>query len=594
MLYFFPDSLDMISPGFDLQSESWPEERRRYHDDLFAHEVFPSPPYDGLLVSRAQVDDPTGRYTRELSALMRRDGARALFRLDRQPATTRLQTMGDCGAFAHRESATSAYGVEDTVDFYDACRFDLAISPDVVIRDYLPDLDHDLFGRDAVPEPLRDRLDLTLSLAKAFLETVRRERCRFTPLGVAQGWSPDSYAQAVGALQTMGYRYVALGGMVPMRTADILSVLARVQRIRRPETRLHLLGVARLEAVRRFRDLGVASFDSTKPLKMALSEDREHYLSPGDGRSFAAFKLPQFGGTIESVVPEAALVGESGELIDVEAARRHFELVARLAVDAWSRWPDAAAIALGALGCLDRLRGADPETLRPHYEATLEARPWETCGCAVCAAPLGHHVFLFRGQERHKRRAFHNLAAWYELLHRTLDGAPPPSLVCHAAAGAIRPPPPIVTPLPTDQEEEEDENIRYTDDLDYDREAPWWTRPTTYMRAASGVGWLLNEVHVSGDRCAVLRTHLLRDVAATWRPRWEYSFGETVRQPRLLEILERAWSDTGAAVADEEGVPEGSAIRRPLTAGWSVSFTGKRPRSPSAGRCRPSISRRPW
>lgn len=557
MLYFFPDSLDMISPGFDLEAESWPEGRRRYHDDLFAHEIFPTPPYDGVLVSRAQVDDPAGRYTKELRELIKRDGARSLFRLDRTPATRRLQTMGDCGAFAHQDSPRAAYGVEDTVAFYDACQFDLGISPDVVIRDYLPDLDQDLFGWDAVPAPLRDRRELTLSLAEAFFQSVRRERCRFTPLGVAQGWSPGSYAKSVAALQAVGFRYIALGGMVPMQTAHILSVLARVHPVRRPETRLHLLGLARLEAVRRFRDLGVASFDSTKPLRMATWEDKEHYLSP-EGGTFTAIKIPQFGGSSESVVPEAALVGAGTEPIDLDAARRHFEMVARLAVDAWSRWPGAAAIALGAVGCLDRLRGGDPETLRPHYEATLEARPWEACGCAVCAAPGGHEVFLFRGQERHKRRAFHNLAAWNELFQRTLDGAPPPSLACRAAPGSIRPSPPIVTPVPSEGQEEEEEDIRYTDDLDYDREAPWWTRPTTYVRAASGVGWLLAEVRVSGDRCAVLRTHLLCDGAPAWRCGWEYSFGETVRQPRLLELLESAWSDTAGAAADEEEVPEGS------------------------------------
>src|SRR5207245_2562752 len=105
-----------------------------------------------------------------------------------------------------------------------------------------------------------------------FLARHRSAGLRFIPLGVAQGWSPRSYATAVQALQAMGYRYVALGGMVPLKTREILECLKATEEVRRSETQLHLLGVTRLDQIERFRRFGVVSFDSTSPLRQAFKD----------------------------------------------------------------------------------------------------------------------------------------------------------------------------------------------------------------------------------------------------------------------------------------------------------------------------------
>ncbi len=47
------------------------------------------------------------------------------------------------------------------------------------------------------------------------------------------------------------------------------------------------------------------------------------------------------------------------------------------------------------------------------------AKPWENCPCDICRA-LGHHVMLFRGAERNRRRGFHNLFVFYNKLQRRL------------------------------------------------------------------------------------------------------------------------------------------------------------------------------
>jgi len=87
-------------------------------------------------------------------------------------------------------------------------------SVDHVILAYKPQLDMALPGQDFVPAEYSNRQKITLELASRFLEQHARHACSFIPVGVAQGWSPKSYASAVASLQSMGYGHIALGGMV--------------------------------------------------------------------------------------------------------------------------------------------------------------------------------------------------------------------------------------------------------------------------------------------------------------------------------------------------------------------------------------------
>lgn len=63
------------------------------------------------------------------------------------------------------------------------------------------------------------------------------------------------------------------------------------------------------------------------------------------------------------------------------------------------------------------------EDLRDGYETLLTDRPWEECGCTVCNN-LGVDVAIFRGNNRNRRRGFHNTNRFYqqfrEILPKTL------------------------------------------------------------------------------------------------------------------------------------------------------------------------------
>ena len=144
------------------------------------------------------------------------------------------------------------------------------MSVDHVILGYDPRSDAGLLGTDGVPEDWTKRQEITLTLAAEFLRKVRAGRYGFEPVGAAQGWGPRSYAHCVSALQKMGYRRIALGGMVALKSAEVLEVLAGVAVARRPETELHLLGLNRMDHAAAFRRYGVTSIDSTSPLTQAF------------------------------------------------------------------------------------------------------------------------------------------------------------------------------------------------------------------------------------------------------------------------------------------------------------------------------------
>lgn len=410
MRYFLPDSQDLVDPSFDFARERRSLTRLRQRDDLYAHEVFSQPAFDGILVSKGIVDgfDSTGsRYTLAQKHRLYRAGVRDFFRLTEEKR--HVTVMGDCGAFTYVAEKTPPYSVDDVIGFYLECGFDHGISVDHVILDFDRTLDDD---PKQVPAEVRARQRVTLELARDFLKRCRDDRLPFEPLGVAQGWSPKSYALATTELQKMGYRYIAVGGMVPLKTPDILASLAAIDDVRRPDVRLHLLGVTRTENLREFARMGVESFDSTSPLRQAFKDDRDNYYTPK--RTFTAIRIPQVEGN-----PRLQKLISSGKLPQGRA--RELE---KAALSAMQRF-DAGDLSVEAT--LDALRRYDEFCAVKHdhteaYREVLTERPWKSCTCEICVA-LGHHVIIFRGAERNRRRGFHNVWIFYRRLQEQIAAA---------------------------------------------------------------------------------------------------------------------------------------------------------------------------
>jgi hypothetical protein len=272
--------------------------------------------------------------------------------------------------------------------------------------------DHVVFGYDptaterTVNVEWAERRLLTLRLAERFLALLPSERT-FEAIGAAQGWSPGSYASSVAALQDMGYRRIALGGMVPLKTPQILACLQAIDAVRKPGVELHLLGITRTDSMANFGAHGVTSFDSTSAFRQAFMDDRNNYHTVDD--RYVALRVPQVDGN--PALKRAILAGQVSQREALAAERNTLRTLR-----SFEGSPKQVKACLDALGEYETICRAKKSYLEG-YERTLRAVPWRSCRCALCRRH-GIEIAIFRGTERNKRRGFHNVSVLAEKMAR--------------------------------------------------------------------------------------------------------------------------------------------------------------------------------
>ena len=391
MKFYFPDSQDMVSPTYDFINDEYAVHRVRQRDDLYAHEVVKPAPYDGILVSKAIVDGSvsgSGKYTTAQRERLHRLGVNRFFRLP-----DGVDSLGDCGAFNYVNEELPPYTVGEVLDFYEDCSFDAGVSVDHVVLAF----DSNVSDADT-PQDWKTRREISLRYAEDFLMEARARNSPVIPYGAAQGWSPASYSESVERLQAMGYRHIAIGGMVPLRTKDILSSLRAIDEVRDPSVHLHLLGITRVESMEEFSRLGVRSFDSTSPFRQAFMDDRRNYHTLDD--AYVAIRVPQVDGN-------AAL---KRLILSGAVSSRDANTLERACMEGLRAYDRGKTKLRMVLGLLEEYEGIvkPRRSYLADYERTLSARPWKFCGCSLCSA-CGIDVAIFRGTERNKRRGFHNI-----------------------------------------------------------------------------------------------------------------------------------------------------------------------------------------
>lgn len=367
--YLIPDWDDRVDPAFDFITEVSPN--TGWEREVYAHELFSYPPYDGILVSK--VVEEKSRQRRER---LRRFGVHKALRV-----SSDFPVLGDCGAFGYIDEKVPPYSIQEVCDYYTTCGFTLGVSVDHLI----PTADH----------PDRDlRYRITLENAHAFIEEHRRRKLPWIPVGAVQGWDPESYAQAALATARMGYRLLALGGLVRASTAEILAILNAVSPILPQGVYLHLFGIAREALLPYLRDFKVASIDSASALRQAwLSPDQNYHTLQ---KAYCAVRVPQSG--------------KRGRSADTAA----LEQLLLQQLHTYNDDPRSLEPVIESLYAYTRFTTPDfPPARLQKMLKTLEDRPWEHCSCAICRT-AGIDVVIFRGNNRNRRRGFHNTWVLYQ------------------------------------------------------------------------------------------------------------------------------------------------------------------------------------
>jgi len=427
--YFIPDWDDLVDPRYDFENEQYsnstgPDDRGSggWENEVFAHQLYDTPSYDGILVSREvlQKSKKKKEFLEDLA-----DGGGGIHRYLRVPED--FPVMGDCGAFGYVDQEEPPYSVDDVLDYYTRHGFNYGIS-----------VDHLVFGADD-QEGQKYRYDLTLENAREFYNKHQAQGRDWVPMAAVQGWDIESYVRAARECVTMGYDYLAVGGLVKSTTVEITTVLEAIRSAVGDDVRIHALGVARFASLRDFLRIGITSVDSATYLRRAWTSRKDNFWTR-DQRVFSAIRVPGPKRALRSVARKQAkekaekrgMSSEEKKTYIEEAIEEHLnerlDRAKEMEQECFDQLRTYGARAENAPSVDDLVKQLDRyqeyvgrDCLREHYEATLRARPWERCDCAICERS-GIEVAIFRGNNRNRRRGFHNTRVFYDLLGRVLEG----------------------------------------------------------------------------------------------------------------------------------------------------------------------------
>ena len=368
--FIIPDWDDVVDPKFDFVSERGSEGYRRDRFtygarlwELVGHVV------DGVLVSISTLSES------KLAQIKRAGGVRGFMRLP-----DGMQIIGDCGAWQYRDRELPPYTVQEVLEYYRVLGVDFGVT-----LDHIP-----FFG-----DPER-RIGFTRRAAKEMFDLWRRGGYGFELLGSIQGVSIEDYVESLRELHGYGFRSFAVGGLAKRDTEFVkrlVEVLTAEVRSLGDIKKVHFLGVTRLGVLPLLSKLSdyiaEVSFDSSSVLRLAWTREHGNYLT-ANGKAYTAIRVVDKGPEVEKA---ARLLLK--KLREYDGGVVSFD-------DVW-----------GAVRDYVKLVGH--ERYLPYYVATLRDMPWKRCDCAVCRS-AGVDVVIFRGNNRNRRRGFHNVYVFSKLL----------------------------------------------------------------------------------------------------------------------------------------------------------------------------------
>lgn len=403
--YFLPDWDDILDDKFDFATDKFsgksPSERGDKHCSILMR---PERMHDGILVSLAQ-------HVMSKGPLRRFDGCEeqslAPKNLRDQFGLEQNQSLfGDCGAFSYVNEVEPSITVEQAVALYDLHGFDFGASVDhipvaKVIRNGL--------AVELTRGEQLARVRKTKKNAELFIDAANKRKVSFRPVGTIQALEPQGYAKTVKFYYELGYRYIAIGGLVPQTDESIQKIVTAVMKAvsNLPERPwIHLFGVFRPKLQELFRNLKVDSFDSATYFRKAWLRSDQNYLAT-NGSWYAAIRVPM------TKDPRTRKRLESSK-VDIQRLAIQEVTVMNLLMR-YDKGEVSRQEVLDAVIEYDEqlTRSNEVQSLRNKYERTLIDRPWESCFCPFCK-DIGIHMLIFRGANRNKRRGTHNTLMLYD------------------------------------------------------------------------------------------------------------------------------------------------------------------------------------
>ena len=434
--FFLPESNDLVDPGYSFEHDTYSAESAADRQDVYVHEIFSEPPYDGLLVSKSNIS------VEQEQAIIELGGMHTYLRLPRA-----YPILGDCGAFQFIGDAAPPYTNQQIFNYYNNLGFDYGITLDHVIVefDHKYDQEGSLFP-ELPSEDMRFRFQLTIDNAKELLRLVKERDATFQPIASVQGWSPNSYHDAVKQLVDAGYTYLAIGGVARASDEAIKSVLDTIREtVVEANVKLHVLGVARFSLLDTYQETNVVSCDSATTLMQAFKSTTSNYHSthpphytciriPPTGQDSDLSPSPKVNKLLKPLdlaakgAEKAWKKDQQNDALEqtyLECARKLSQKISEFvaleknaleAARAYAGRQNTLNATMAALVEYEEQFEHNPK-LQAQFQKMLEDRPWEACPCDICKK-LGIEVVIMRGNNRNRRRGFHNTYVFYEEFKR--------------------------------------------------------------------------------------------------------------------------------------------------------------------------------
>jgi len=375
MKFFLPEWGDYIDPYYDYSKEEF---STATFDRKYSHEVFDSPNFDGLLVSRSNVFKSSAK-----KRVLENQGVHSFYRLPYE-----YPILGDCGAFSYIKNDNPPYSTKEIIDYYTVLKFDYGVS-----------LDHILINGDE-----ERRYRLSIDNAKEFIKIHKELGLNWTPVASLQGWDRESIAQAAKEVIQAGYDYIALGGMVRKSDDEIVSYIQEIRDNVSKDVKIHVFGVSRLSIVPEYVRLEVTSSDSASYVRKAFVGENNYYTN--SEFAYTAIRIPQYNKNNKA--KNSIKSGKVSEEYLKQMESRCLSLFFN---------KDYGGDLVSSIIEYNDILGI--KNYKKKIELTLKEKPWEYCKCKVCEN-IGSNVILFRGYNRNTSRGMHNVYVYYRDLQSLL------------------------------------------------------------------------------------------------------------------------------------------------------------------------------
>lgn len=249
------------------------------------------------------------------------------------------------------------------------------------------------------------RWNLSLENAKEFLSEHKKQNASFIPIGTAHGWDAESYRQSAMALQQMGYKYIAIGGLVPIASDQerIKYFVEEISNSLSAKIPLHLFGIKSIKPkeIQYYHSLNVRSFDTSSPMTQSMKDSRSNYWS--DEKNYINLRIPKIDAS--RIIDSSIVEGH----VSRQEAKKQEALCLTLVRALDSANPPNEHDVLSALEEYAAMyKKPFSQAQRELTLETLRDKPWHLCTCRICLH-FGVEVMIFRGTVRNKARGFHNI-----------------------------------------------------------------------------------------------------------------------------------------------------------------------------------------